>query len=53
MNRLASDACFSDETYELVSAAIDSVSAVVDAKRRGGDTQQEGEPDVVQVQAQQ
>ncbi|KAM0890642.1 hypothetical protein ACQ4PT_026898 [Festuca glaucescens] len=53
MNRLASDACFSDETYELVSAAVDSVSAVVDAKRRGGDTQQEGEPDVVQVQAQQ
>ncbi|KAK1653224.1 hypothetical protein QYE76_071029 [Lolium multiflorum] len=53
MNRLASDACFSDETYELVSAAIDSVSAVVDAKRRGGDTQQDGEPDVVQVQAQQ
>ncbi|KAK1697083.1 hypothetical protein QYE76_013780 [Lolium multiflorum] len=53
MNRLASDACFSDETYELVSAAIDSVSVVVDAKRRGGDTQQEGEPDVVQVQAQQ
>jgi hypothetical protein len=53
MNRLASDACFSDETYELVSAAIGSVSVVVDAKRRGGDTQQEGEPDVVQVQAQQ
>jgi hypothetical protein len=53
MNRLASDVYFSDETYELVSAAIDSVSAVVDAKRRGGDTQQEGEPDVVQVQAQQ
>ncbi|KAM0838496.1 hypothetical protein ACQ4PT_060927 [Festuca glaucescens] len=55
MNRLASDACFSDETYELVSTAIDNVSAVVDAKRRGtqhGDAQQEGEPDVVQVQAQ-
>ncbi|KAM0822041.1 hypothetical protein ACQ4PT_071764 [Festuca glaucescens] len=42
MNRLASDACFSDETYEWVSAAIDSVSIVVDAKRRGtqhGDAQ--------------
>ncbi|KAM0930404.1 hypothetical protein ACQ4PT_001098 [Festuca glaucescens] len=35
MNHLASDPCFSDETYELVSAAIDNISVVVDAKRRG------------------
>ena len=34
MNNLASMACFSDETYELVSAAVDSLSAEVDAKKR-------------------
>jgi hypothetical protein len=35
MNQLASNACFSAETYELVSAAVDSLNADVDAKRRG------------------
>jgi hypothetical protein len=35
MNQLASNACFSAETYELVSAAVDSLNANVDAKRRG------------------
>jgi hypothetical protein len=35
MNQLASNACFSPETYELVSAVVDSLNADVDAKRRG------------------
>jgi hypothetical protein len=35
MNQLASNACFSAETYELVSTAVDSLNVDVDAKRRG------------------
>jgi hypothetical protein len=35
INQLASNACFSAETYELVSAAVDRLNADVDAKRRG------------------
>jgi hypothetical protein len=35
MNQLASNACFSAETYELVSDVVDSLNADVDAKRRG------------------
>lgn len=50
MNRLASDACFSDETYEFVSSTIDSAQAVVAAKRRGanlGEGEDQKQPDEV------
>ena len=52
MNRLASDAFSSDETYEIVLAAIDSVGALV-AKKRVGEPVQQNEGDVDPVQTQQ